>query len=135
MKNKSISELINKKKEQLYQKKSTNSRSSQRRCSVRKGALGNFGKFTGKQLCQSLFLIKLQAYFIKISRLIYCRLNFIKKETLTQVFSCKFSEISKKIFFTEHLWTTASVNKFLLLFFQELDLPYQSLNSYFEFLI
>ena len=38
------------------------------------------------------FLIKLQA----------C--NFIKKEALVQVFSCKFSgEISKNIFPTEHL--------------------------------
>ena len=33
---------------------------------------------------------------------------FIKKETLTQVFSCKFCEISKNTFFTGHLWTTAS---------------------------
>ena len=36
--------------------------------------------------------------------------NFIKKETLAQVFSCDFCEISKKTFFTEHLVTTASVN-------------------------
>ena len=28
------------------------------RCSVRKGALRNFAKFTGKQLCQSLFFYK-----------------------------------------------------------------------------
>ena len=34
--------------------------------------------------------------------------NFIKKETLKQVFSCEFCEISKKTLFTEHLWTTAS---------------------------
>ena len=34
--------------------------------------------------------------------------NFIKKETLTQVFSCEFYEISKSTFFTEHLWATAS---------------------------
>ena len=34
--------------------------------------------------------------------------NFIKKEPLTQVFSCEFCEISKNTFFTEHLWTTAS---------------------------
>ena len=40
------------------------------------------------------FLIKLQA---------------IKKETLEQVFSCKFYEIFKNTFFTEHLWTTASL--------------------------
>ena len=33
-------------------------RSSQRRCSVRKGALSYFAKFTGKHLCQSLFLKK-----------------------------------------------------------------------------
>ena len=42
---------------------------------------------------------------------IFCSrpLNFIKKETLAQMFSCEFCEISKNIFFTEHLWTTASV--------------------------
>ena len=31
------------------------------------------------------------------------------KETMEQVFSNEFCEISKKTFFTEHLWTTASV--------------------------
>ena len=36
-----------------------NSKSSHRRCSVKKGVLRNF---TGKHLCQSLFLIKLQAW-------------------------------------------------------------------------
>ena len=34
--------------------------------------------------------------------------NLIKKETLTQVFSCEFYEISRNTFFTEHLWTTTS---------------------------
>ena len=34
--------------------------------------------------------------------------NFIKKETLAQVFSCEFCETSKNTFFTEHLWTIAS---------------------------
>ena len=42
------------------------------------------------------FLVKLQAYFFK-------------KESLAQVFSCKFCKISKTTFFTEHLQTTASV--------------------------
>ena len=37
--------------------------------------------------------------------------SFIKKETLTLVFSCEFYEISKNTFFTEHLWTTASVDR------------------------
>ena len=43
--------------------------------------------------------------------------NFIKKETLAQVFSCEFCEISKNNFFTEHLWTTApeQINKILRL--------------------
>ena len=35
--------------------------------------------------------------------------NFIKKETLAQVFSCEFCEISKNTFFTEHIWMTAYV--------------------------
>ena len=37
--------------------------------------------------------------------------NFIKKETLAQVVSCEFCEISKNTFFTEHLWETASVEE------------------------
>ena len=35
--------------------------------------------------------------------------NFIKKETVAQVFSCEFCEIFKNTFFTEYLWTTASI--------------------------
>ena len=34
--------------------------------------------------------------------------NFIKKETLAQVFACEFCEIYKNTFFAEHLWATAS---------------------------
>ena len=71
-------------------------RSSHRRCSVRKGVLRNFTKFTGKRLCWFSFLIKLQA------------LNFIKKENLTQVFSCEFCKISKNTFFKEYPRETAS---------------------------
>ena len=33
-------------------------RSSHRRCSVKKGVLRNFAKFTGKHLCQSVFFNK-----------------------------------------------------------------------------
>ena len=33
----------------------------------------------------------------------------MKKETLTQVLSDGFSEISKNNFFTEHVWATASM--------------------------
>ena len=35
--------------------------------------------------------------------------NFIKNETLAQVFSCEFYKISKNNFFTEHLWATVSL--------------------------
>ena len=63
-------------------------RSSHRRCSVRKGVVKNFAKFTGKHLCQSLFINKLQAK----------PFNFINKETQAQVFSCELCEISKNSF-------------------------------------
>ena len=47
----------------IYMKHPTqNSRSCHQKCSVRKGVLKNFTKFTGKHLWQTLFLIKLVAY-------------------------------------------------------------------------
>ena len=36
----------------------TRERGSQQRCSIKKGVLKNFTKFTGKHLCQSLFFNK-----------------------------------------------------------------------------
>ena len=78
------------------------SRSSHQRCSVKKGVIRYFAKFTGKHSCQSLFLIKLQTL----------PATLLKKETLVQVFSYEFCEISKNTFFTEHLWATASVQCF-----------------------
>ena len=36
--------------------------------------------------------------------------NFIKIDTLAQVFHCEFYEISKNTFLTEHVWTTSSNN-------------------------
>ena len=47
----------------------------------------------------------------KCARVSSCRpeaCNFIKKETLAQVVSCEFCEISKNTFVTQHLWKTAS---------------------------
>ena len=67
----------------------------------KKGVVRNFTKFIGKHLCLSLF-------FNKVAGL--RPVTFIKKETLAQVFSYEFCEISNNTFFTEHLWTTASVN-------------------------
>ena len=46
-----------------------------------RSVLRNFAKLTGKHLCQNLFLSKVA--------------GLIRKETLTQVFSCEFCEISK----------------------------------------
>ena len=40
-------------------------RSSHRRCSVGEGVLRNFANFTGKHLCQSLFLNKVARNFYK----------------------------------------------------------------------
>ena len=63
-------------------------RSSPPEVFCKKGILRNYSKFTLKHLCQSLF-------FNKVAGL---ACNFIKKETLAQVFSCEFCEISKNIF-------------------------------------
>ena len=65
-------------------------------CSLKKGALENFAKFTVKHPCQSLF-------FNKVAGLT----GLLKKEALAQVFSCEFC---KNTSFTEHLWTTLPVH-------------------------
>ena len=43
----------------VFSKFCTKSRSSHQRCSIKKAVLNKFAIFTGKHLCQSLFLIKL----------------------------------------------------------------------------
>ena len=53
----------------------------------------------------SSLLLTNNSFFLKKDALAR---NFIKKETLAQVFSCEFCEISKNTFFTELLWATAS---------------------------
>ena len=68
-------------------------KSSHQRCSIIKGVLRNFAKFTGKHLCQSLF-------FNKFAGLPATLL----KKTLVQVFSCKFAKFQRTPFLsTEHL--------------------------------
>ena len=69
-------------------------RSSRPEMFCKKGVLKNFAIFTGKQLCQRLFFNKVAG----------ATCNFIKKETLAQVFSCEFCEIFKNTFFIEHPW-------------------------------
>ena len=77
----------------------TFSTSSHKGCSVKKVFLEISQNSQENTCARASFLIKLQA----------C--SFIKKETLAQAFLCEFCEISKNIFFTEHLWTTASAQR------------------------
>ena len=59
---------------------STKFRSSHQRCSIKKGVLKNFAKFTGKQLCQGLFFNKVAACNVFKKRLWhrYFPVNFAK---------------------------------------------------------
>ena len=63
-------------------------RSSRPEAFFKNGVLRNFAKFTGNHLYQSLF-------FNKAAESLF----LFKKETLAQVFSCEFCEISKNAFF------------------------------------
>ena len=62
------------------------------------GVLKKLANFTGKHLCHSLFLIKLQDDAC----------NFTRKETPTLMVSSEFFEIFKNSFFKEHPWATAA---------------------------
>ena len=69
-----------------------------------------FIKFTGKQLCWSLFFNKVVG--LKMPE----TCNSIQKKTPTQLFSCEFSKSLKNTFFTEHFPAIASLplqNNFL----------------------
>ena len=74
-------------------------KSSHRRCSIKKVFLKISENSQENTCVRASFLINLQAETC----------NFIKKETLTQVFSCEFSEIFKNNFFAEQLRATDSV--------------------------
>ena len=67
-------------------------RSSRPKVLCKKGVLRNFAKFTGKHLFQ-------RPVFNKVVGLRPKAWNFIKKESLEQVFSCEFCEISKSTCF------------------------------------
>ena len=63
-------------------------RSSHSEVFCKNDVLRNFPKFIGKHLCQSLIFNKVADQAC----------NFIKNETLAQVFSCEFCKISKSTF-------------------------------------
>ena len=68
-------------------------RSSRPEVFCKKGVLRNYAKFKGKHLWQSLFFNKVAGEVC----------DYIKKETLAQVFSCEYFQIFKNAFFMKHL--------------------------------
>ena len=68
-------------------------RSSRPEVFCKKGVLRNFTKFTGKHLCQSPFLIKLQASGLKL----------LKKRLWHTCFPVNFAKFLRTPFRTEHL--------------------------------
>ena len=64
-----------------------------------------------RKLCDRASVLIWVVYFLHI-------LHFSKvispSVSLAQVFSCEFCEISKKIFFTEHLWVTTSLTEHII---------------------
>ena len=77
-------------------------RSSHHKCSMWKGVLRNFTKFTGKHLCQSLFLIKLQA----------SACNFIKKRLWHRCFHVNFVKFIRTPFYRTLVVAASSFFKF-----------------------
>ena len=72
----------------------------------KKGVLRNFAKFTGKPLCKSLFLIKLQA----------SACNLLKERLWHRGFPVNFAKVLKIPFLTEHIrWLLLSITRLLLL--------------------
>ena len=75
---------------------------------MKKGILEILQNSQENNCARVFFLVRLQAQTC----------NFIKKETLAQVFSYEVCKISKNTFFTKHVWATASAHVInLLLFF------------------
>ena len=69
-------------------------RRSHQRCSVRKGVLRNFKKFTGKHLCQNLFSNKVAAR----------PATSLKKRLWHRCFPVNFAKFLRTPFFIENLW-------------------------------
>ena len=87
-------------------------RSSQQRCSVKKGVLRNFTKFTGKHLCQCLF-------FNKVAGLRPASL--LKKRFWHRCFPVNFLKFLRTPFFAEHLWRTTSARMTLMNELRDID--------------
>ena len=81
-------------KQKVWKGQKVFTESSHQRCSIKKAFLKNFAIFTGKHLCWSLFLMKLQVF-----RLV----TLFKRDSNIGV-----CEILKNTCFEEHLLTAAS---------------------------
>ena len=75
----------------------TTYRSSHRRCSVGKGVLRNYAKFTRKHLCQSIFFNNVAGLFVQL---------YLKKDSGTSDFQRILRDF-KNTFFKKHLQGTA----------------------------
>ena len=80
----------------------TPNKNSHKRCSVKKDVLKNFAKFTGKHLCQSLVLIKLQATLITLTSFYRTPLDDYFWPKWLQLFSN-----------SEHVFTCSEVHQML----------------------
>ena len=69
----------------------------------KKGAFRNFGRLTGKHLCQSLFFNKVAGLNLFYRTPLDDCLLF-RKDTLAWVFSVNFAKFLGTPFLTEHLW-------------------------------
>ena len=76
-------------------------RSRHRKCSVKKGVLKNFSKFTGKHLCQSLLFNKVASFRPAA---------LVKKRLWHGCFPVNFEKFLRTPFFIEHLWANASTS-------------------------
>ena len=77
------------------------------RSSVKKVFLEIWQNSQKKSVLEFLFLLKKRLWHWQENTCTRVSL-FIKTETLAQVFFCEFCKIYKNIFFTEHLWATAT---------------------------
>ena len=115
----------------LKRKKMENFRSSHRRCSIKKVLLEITQNSQENTCAKVSFLIKFQA----------SGSNFIKKDTLAQVFSCEICKISKNTFLNRtplsycfwkplsmhwKIWKAFSINNIILADFFSINFPISS---------
>ena len=101
-------------------------RSSHRRCSVRKVVLRNFAKFTGKSLCQIIFLIRLQAWGLaQVLSCEFCKIfkNLFYRTLPVATSTCEFCKIFKNLFYRANLGDcSCTCNELLFLILESVSM-------------